>query len=45
MSFVAAILARLWTHSESEELGWPEKIGMIMIAVLILRAVIHAGVR
>ena len=41
MSLLAAILARLWQHGERDAIGWPEKLAMIAIAALIVRAVVR----
>jgi hypothetical protein len=41
MSLLAAILVRLWQHGESDELGWPEKLAMLAIAVAIFRVVVR----
>lgn len=34
-------LFALWRHGASDDLGWPEKIAMLGIAALIVRAVVR----
>jgi len=43
--YALAAFMRLVAHGRADRLGWTEKVGMIVIAALILKVVIYAGLR